>query len=259
MKLRIFSALAVIVLAAASLFAQDGRTKVNFSNHTGDSVRFMLNGNPACTGDVIPNGFCTEPVNPGTYTASATNGRETTGGQTFSIEYGGTYTYTVYVQESAAPVLPGLVLVSDLDYHKGFTVNAPVDLTAGAPLQGTTDQGKPWTGTQYAATLPNGDAYMVQVAEYGFALSTDDLDRGTNGFAGAVKGTVTSRDRVTVSGFPAETSVIEATVDGTAYRFGLLLTIRGNTAYLFVFGTDLAAPGTNMDDVKTFFTSARLN
>jgi hypothetical protein len=100
---------------------------------------------------------------------------------------------------------------------------------------------------------------MVQVAEYGFALSTDDLDRGTNGFAGAVKGTVTSRDRVTVSGFPAETSVIEATVDGKAYRFGLLLTIRGNTAYLFAFGTDLAAPGTNMDDVKTFFTSARLN
>jgi hypothetical protein len=28
---------------------------------------------------------------------------------------------------------------------------------------------------------------------------------------------------------------------------------------MFVFGTDLAAPGTNMDDVKTFFTSARLN
>ena len=206
MKLRIFSALAVIVLAAASLFAQDGRTKVNFSNHTGDSVRFMLNGNPACTGDVIPNGFCTEPVNPGTYTASATNGRETTGGQTFSIEYGGTYTYTVYVQESAAPVPPGLILVSDLDYHKGFTVNAPVDLKAGAPIQGTT-----------------------------------------------------SRDRVTVSGFPAETSVIEATVDGKSLRFGLLIAIRGNTAYMFVFGTDLAAPGTNMDDVKTFFTSARLN
>jgi hypothetical protein len=249
----------LMFLASTLMFAQDGRTKVNFINKTNDSLRFMLNGNPACTGDVIPNGFCTEPVNPGTYTASATNGRETTGGQTFSIEYGGTYTYTVYVQESAAPVLPGLVLVSDLDYHKGFTVNAPVDLTAGAPLQGTTDQGKPWTGTQYAATLPNGDAYMVQVAEYGFALSTDDLDRGTNGFAGAVKGTVTSRDRVTVSGFPAETSVIEATVDGKAYRFGLLLTIRGNTAYMFVFGTDLAAPGTNMDDVKTFFTSARLN
>ena len=259
MKLRIFSALAVIVLAAASLFAQDGRTKVNFSNHTGDSVRFMLNGNPACTGDVIPNGFCTEPVNPGTYTASATNGRETTGGQTFSIEYGGTYTYTVYVQESAAPIPPGLILVSDLDYHKGFTVNAPVDLTAGAPTQGTTDQGKPWTGTMYTAELPNGDAYLVEVAEYGFALDNDDLDRGTNGFAKGVKGTVTSRGRQTVSGFPAETSVIEATIDGKAYRFGLLLTIRGNTAYMFVFGTDLAAPGTNMDDVKTFFTSARLN
>ena len=259
MKLRIFSALAVIVLAAASLFAQDGRTKVNFSNHTGDSVRFMLNGNPACTGDVIPNGFCTEPVNPGTYTASATNGRETTGGQTFSIEYGGTYTYTVYVQESAAPVLPGLVLVSDLDYHKGFTVNAPVDLKAGVPNQGTTDQGKPWTGTMYTAELPNGDAYFVEVAEYGFALDNDDLDRGTNGFAGGVKGTVTSRSRQTVSGFPAETSVIEATVDGKSLRFGLLIAIRGNTAYMFVFGTDLAAPGTNMDDVKTFFTSARLN
>ena len=250
---------ALLFLASTLGFAQDGRTKVNFVNQTNSSLRFMLNGNPACTGPVIPNGFCTEPVNPGAYTASATDGRQTTSGQSFDIAYGETYTYTVHVEESAAPVPPGLILVSDLDYHKGFTVNAPVDLTAGAPLQGTTDQGKPWTGTQYAATLPNGDAYMVEVAEYGFALSTDDLDRGTNGFAGAVKGLVVSRDRVTVSGYPAEASDIEATIDGKAYHFGLLLTIRGNTAYMFVFGTDLAAPGTNMDDVKTFFTSARLN
>jgi hypothetical protein len=259
MKLRIFSALAVIVLAAASLFAQDGRTKVNFVNQTNSSLRFMLNGNPACTGDVIPNGFCTEPVNPGAYTASATNGQQTTSGQSFDIAYGETYTYTVSVQESAAPVPPGLILVSDLDYHKGFTVNAPVDLKAGVPNQGTTDQGKPWTGTMYTAELPNGDAYFVEVAEYGFALGNDDLDRITDGFAKGVKGTVTSRDRVTVSGSPAETSVIEATVDGKALRFGLLIAIRGNNAYMFVFGTDLAAPGTNMDDVKTFFTSARLN
>ena len=249
----------LMFLASTFAFGQDGKTKVNFYNQTDSSLRFMLNGNPTCTGDVIPNGFCTEPVNPGTYTASATDGRQTTSGQSFDIAYGETYTYTVHVEESAAPVPPGLILVSDLDYHKGFTVNAPVDLKAGAPIQGTTDQGKPWTGTQYTAELPNGDAYFVEVAEYGFALDNDDLDRGTNGFAGGVKGTVTSRDRVTVSGFPAETSVIEATVDGKALRFGLLIAIRGNTAYMFVFGTDLAAPGTNMDDVKTFFTSARLN
>jgi hypothetical protein len=249
----------LMFLASTFAFGQDGKTKVNFYNQTDSSLRFMLNGNPVCTGDVIAGGFCVEPVVPGAYVASATNGRQTTSGQSFDIAYGETYTYTVHVQESAAPVPPGLILVSDLDYHKGFTVNAPVDLKAGAPIQGTTNQGKPWTGTQYTAELPNGDAYFVEVAEYGFALGNDDLDRGTNGFAGGVKGTVTSRDRVTVSGYPAETSVIEATVDGKSLRFGLLIAIRGNTAYMFVFGTDLAAPGTNMDDVKTFFTSARLN
>jgi hypothetical protein len=167
-------------------------------------------------------------------------------------------------QQTAAPVPYGLKLtsykaVANLDYHKGFTVDAPVTLTTDGPTQGTTNQGRPFTQTTYAGGLPNDDTYMVSVCDYGFALSDADLDRGTDGFAGGINGTVTSRRRVTVSGYTAAASVIESVKNGRTMRFGLLIVIRGNSAYMFVFGTWLDTTGTNMADVETFFKSAALN
>lgn len=94
---KLFSAIAVVILATAA-FAQTGT--VNFVNQTSSTLRFLLNGNPACAGDVIPNGSCSETVNAGNYFAQATNGQQTTGGKSFTIVGNDTFTYTVYEQQS---------------------------------------------------------------------------------------------------------------------------------------------------------------
>jgi hypothetical protein len=251
--------IALMFLASTLMFAQDGRTKVNFYNQTDSTLRFILYGNPACTGDVIPGGFCTEAVAPGTYTASATDGQRSSGGQTFTIAYGETYTYRVYVQNTALDFAPGLKLVANLDYHNGFIVDSPVTLKTDGPMAGTTHENKPFTETLYAASLANDDTYMVGVSEYTFQVTNDDLGRGIEGFRNSIGGTVDSSNATTVSGYPATIALISATQGGRPMHFALLITYRGNKAYMFVFGTFIDTQSTDVDAVKRFFNSAALN
>ena len=252
--------IALMFLASTLMFAQDGRTKVNFYNQTGSTLRFMLNGNPVCTGDVIPGGFCTEPVNPGSYTASATDGQQTTGGQSFDIAYGETYNYRVFVRDTAVNVAPGLVLVEDLDYHAGFTVNAPVTLTKIATGNAKTDKGVDYTQTMFAGSVANGDVYVVGVGVYPFALSTIDNEAVLEGYRKSAKGTILQRMSCTISGQPGIAVIIGSKDDkGRELRFGVLATFKGNTEFLFIFGSYLDVTTTDMDAMKLFFSSARLN
>lgn len=162
-------------------------------------------------------------------------------------------------KETAVQVAPGLKLVANLDYHNGFTVDAPLTMTTDGPKAGTTNSGVAYTLTIYGAAQPNDDNYMVGVSEYPFQVEYADLDRGIEGFRAAVDGTVTKTNTATVSGNPAKMAVVEAVRNGRTIRFALLITYRGNKAFIFAFGTWMDTQDTNMDEVKTFFTSARLN
>ena len=162
-------------------------------------------------------------------------------------------------RETAAQVTPGLKLVANLDYHNGFTVDAPLTMTTDGPKAGTTTAGVAYTLTVYGAAQPNDDTYMVAVSEYPFQVDPADLDRGVEGFRASMNGTVTKTDTATVSGNPAKMAIVESTNNGRTIRFALLITYRGNKAFIFAFGTWLDTQDTNMDEVKTFFTSARLN
>jgi hypothetical protein len=64
-------ALSVLVLSATLLFAF-GQARINFINNSNATVRFFVDGSPACSGDIIPGGTCTEYVSaPATHTLSA--------------------------------------------------------------------------------------------------------------------------------------------------------------------------------------------
>ena len=251
--------IALLFLASTLAFGQDGRTKVNFINQTDSTLRFMLDGNPVCTGDVIPNGMCTEIVNPGSYTASATNGQQTTGGQSFTIAYGETYNYRVWNQSTQLNnTNPDLRTVSLREYSDGFTVDAPVTLSRGATTPGRTTNGADYTQTVYTGVMPNTDVYMVAVGNYPFALTVEDNARGLEGFRAAVNGTVISQKVVTVSGHPALAAVITSFDGSRQLNFGLLFTFKGNTNYFFVFGSYVDVTTTDMDAMKQFFTSASI-
>lgn len=255
--MRKFLIAALLFLASTLSFGQDGRTKINYYNKTSVTLRMLINGAPACTGDVMPGGMCTEPVNPDTYHIGATNGKQTTD-RVVTLPDGGTFDYTLYEQESENRITPGLSLVSFLNYGP-FNVNAPISLQKGETTNETTKYGKQFTDTVWTGSLPNDDTYMVSVAQYPFALVTEDLTRETDGFAAAIDGKILKQGNVTISGQPALASIIEAQKDGRAMRFALIVVNKGNTSYLFAFGTWLDTQSTDMDAVKAFFTSAVLN
>jgi hypothetical protein len=151
--------------------------------------------------------------------------------------------------------------VSLREYSDSFTVDSPVTLSKGATTPGTTNKGIAYTQTVYEATLPNSDIYMVAVGNYPFALVVADNDNGLEGFRDAVHGTVLTQKVVTVSGQPALAAVISAKDpdNDREIRFGVLLTFRGNTNYIFAFASYLDVTTTDTDAMKQFFTSARIN
>lgn len=262
---KLFSSIAVVVLAAATMFAQDGRTKINFYNQTSTTLRFTLNGDPACTGDVIPQGTCTEILTAGnSYTPGATNGRQSVSDSSFVAEYGNTYTYTVREESTNNTGNPDLIRTASLrtvssTNYGSFTVDAPVTLTTSGPTHETTTSGKPYVKTVYGGSLPNGDYYAVGIGDYPFAVVRADLDKVTDGFVQGVNGTVVSSQEVTVSGQPAIATIVNAEKNGRKIQFAILVTFKDNLSYVFAFGTWSDAEGTNLEDVKTFFRSARLN
>jgi len=61
----------ILVLLASTLLFAFGQARVDFINHTSSTLRFSIDGNPACAGDVIPNGTCTDYTRVGTPTLRA--------------------------------------------------------------------------------------------------------------------------------------------------------------------------------------------
>jgi len=62
-----------LVLLASTVALAFGQARVDFVNHTSMTLRFSIDGNPVCAGDIIPNGTCTEYTNVGTHTLGAVN------------------------------------------------------------------------------------------------------------------------------------------------------------------------------------------
>ena len=255
--MRKFLIAALLFLASTLSFGQDGRTKINYYNHTSTTLRMLINGNAACAGDVMPGGVCTEVVYPGTYHIGATNGKQTTD-RVITLEDGGTFDYTLYEQESQIRLTPGLSLVSLLNYGP-FNTNAPVQLVRGETEDKKTDQGQPYTSTLWVGSLPNKDTYIVGVANYTFELPTKNLAPAADAFVTAVNGKLLKQENVTISGQPALASVIEAQVDGSTTRFAVVVTIKGSRAFVFAFATSLDVQDTDMNAMKEFFNSAVLN
>ena len=144
--------------------------------------------------------------------------------------------------------------------YSGAVVDAPVVLTTTGPTSGTTTHGQPYTATTYSATLANDDIYMVSVNSYGFQVVEGDLDKAVNAFAAAdgVNGKILNNVTTSVSGHAARSAVIESVQGKRTLRFFLLVTYRGNVAYMYLFGTWMDTDGTDKEAVKTFFTSASI-
>ena len=141
-----------------------------------------------------------------------------------------------------------------------FSVTAPVELTASAPVAGYTDNKQPYTVYNYTATLSNEDTYMVEVAQYNFATTEADLQRVADGFVGSLLGAkVLKSGSVTAGDQPALMQTIEVPSNNRVVRLAWLGTYKGNRFYQFVFGTYADAPGTDMTAVGTFFGSIVLN
>jgi hypothetical protein len=251
--------LSLVMLAATMSYAGT----LNYYNHTSQTLRMLVNGNPACSGDVMPGGYCSTNVGAGTYLMQATNGRDTTGGYTCYLptnDSGCDYTVNENTSELVSPDQK-LIRVADLDYHNGFSVDVPLTMTPGDLVNRTTNQGHPFTQIIYTATMPNTDYYMVGVSTYGFSVEYADLDRMIEGFRGGIKGTVLGTPTEnTVSGQPSKIAAFSSKDESTGreIRFVLLVTFKGNKAYMFAFGTYMDVKSTNQEEVKTFFTSARI-
>jgi hypothetical protein len=248
---------ALMFLMSTLAFAQDGRTRIEYYNQTSQTVSFYDDG--SSVGSVIPNGFTSESVFPGTHNLSASEPNGSVS-RTIELEDGHRFQWTITEGNAMLNTNPNLNLVlASFTQYDGFSVNAPVPLIKDGPHQGSTHGGKSFTYTQYEGDMPNTDSYLVGVYDYSFAVTNEDLDKYVDGFANGTSGTVISRDRsFTISGLPAELAIVSGTSGGRAIRFAIAVTYRGNRAVAFVFGsfTDVTS---NEEDFKNFFASASIN
>ena len=246
-----------LMLCLASTLSFAGT--ISYYNRTDQTIQMLRDGVPPGIGsNVIPNGFYSETVGYGSYTLSATNGRQTTGGHACTIdEDNNRCDYTVSIRESYNTT-PGLTYVALLNYGR-FNVNAPAQLTKGETTNGTTDFGKPFTSTMWTAELANGDFYIVGITDYGFATTREDLDKAVNGYTTSLKGVIEKKQYTTVSGQPAVLALVTFSRSGHSFKSVLLIATKGSSAYMFAFATDEAAVGTDNAAVGEFFSSAAIN
>ena len=154
-------------------------------------------------------------------------------------------------------VLALMLLVSTLAIaqYSGFSVDSPVAL-ASIETNGshTANNGTQFTSNIYQGVTQNV-TYTAGTMDYTFALTTDDLQRGTDGFVKSVGGTVVLSKDYTVNG----QSVRMTSVQTEAHKYLFLITFKGNRAYMFV--AEAPVDGLNSDDlnsVNTFFTTITL-
>lgn len=254
--------LALMFLVATLGFAQDGRTKINYFNQTNQNLRMLIDGNAACTGDVIPNGSCTELVNPGTYHVGATNGQQTTD-RVIILQDGETFNYTI-TEDDSENVMPdqsrvrlvadnGVSTYSDL----GFSIVSPIVLTRGTPSTSVTHSGMPYTFTVIDGTYANGDELMLGVSNYGaYQVVPADLQRAADGFAAGVKGKIVHQEPVMLASGQQGlmVAIIADTINGKTMAYMVLDVYKGNTFYQVAFAAPKETPS-DMEGVKKFFSS----
>ncbi len=89
-------ALAALLLLSTVSSVATGQARIDFINHTSATVRFAVDGNPACPGDIIPNGTCSEYVSaPATHTLSASAPGYEPISRTVTVEDGDVKEWTV--------------------------------------------------------------------------------------------------------------------------------------------------------------------
>jgi hypothetical protein len=140
----------------------------------------------------------------------------------------------------------------------GFSVTAPVPMTASEPVTLKNQNGDTFTNVRYTGVASNRDAFYLSVATYPFAVVQEDLGRATEALRKAVDGTVINSEDIKVSGQPALMSAISSTSSGKELRFLTLVTFKGNRAYILMFATDPTVTS-DMDGVKAFFRTLTIN
>jgi hypothetical protein len=147
---------------------------------------------------------------------------------------------------------------------QNVTVDAPVTLTTDGPETSTTTSGNSagshYTRTNYMGEQSNGDIYMVNFGKYPFQLATTTNDDMTQAFIEGVPGSKVLNSRATTfAGLDARSTVLELVQDGRTMRIFLIVTHRGDTAYIFAFGTFMDTQGTDNAVVARFFANASIN
>ena len=156
-----------------------------------------------------------------------------------------------------ALLIPAFAATQNL---QNLTVDAPVTLTTKGPETRTVASGEHYTQTNYSGELGNGDIYMVSIGKYPFQLASTTNDDMTQAFIAGVPNSKVLNSRATaLSGLPAQATVLELVDNGRTMRIFLIVTYRGDTAYIIAFGTWMDTQGTDKDVVARFFSNISIN
>jgi hypothetical protein len=147
---------------------------------------------------------------------------------------------------------------------QNVTVDAPVTLTTTGSETGTTTAGNSagshYTRTNYTGEQSNGDVYMVNLGKYPYQLAATTNEDMTQAFiAGVPNSKVLNSRATTLSGLDAQATVLELTDNGRVMRIFVIVTHRGDTAYILAFGTYMDTQGTDNAVVARFFANASIN
>ena len=130
---------------------------------------------------------------------------------------------------------------------QGFTVTAPVALTAQPSSNLVDDAGTPYTMTSYTmAPLANGDDFAVVVGQFNFQLDQHNLQGMLDTYEKHTGLSIVKSLPTTVSGQPGYLVASKST-SGRDTRYATLVTYRGNTVYIFVIRT---YPETTSDEAS---------
>jgi len=236
--MRKFFALALLFLASSFVLAQDGRTRIDYYNKSSQTVRMLINGNPACTGDVMPGGYCTEPINPGTYVLSATNGRQETSPFTCTINDGGECNYTVFdAQQSSVNNNPNLRTVNYTPVSQLQFPGFSVDFSSQPQVETFRNDANTSTRTVYTV-IGNEAVEQVVVVKVDHDIPVDytssDFYRDADVNTGETL-TTNRNNKGLYQGHPYSYGCYTSTVNGVdVIRFSRFIIVNSRTAIFIV-------------------------